>query len=133
VKGLLKTNLETQRIDKWLWAARFFKTRALAQQAVDAGHVKWNAERVKPAKGVRVGDRLAIQIGNATWQIQIAALSEQRSAAPIARTLYDEDPASAEARTAQALLRRSVIEPAMARSGRPTKRDRRQLVRWRES
>ncbi len=119
------------RIDKWLWAARFFKTRSAAQQAVEGGKVKLNGERVKPAKEVRVADELAIQIGASAWTIRVVLLSDKRGAATVARTLYTEDEASRAQREEQAALRKLATDPARDRPGRPTKRERRQLERWR--
>jgi len=121
----------TVRIDKWLWAARFFKTRAAAQQAVEGGKVKLNGERTKPAKDLRVGDRLVIHAGTAAWTIAVASLSDKRGPAAVARTLYEEDEASRAQREEQAALRRYAASPDQERSGRPTKRERRQLERWR--
>jgi ribosome-associated heat shock protein Hsp15 len=120
------------RIDKWLWAARFFKTRSVAQQAVEGGKVRVNGERVKPAKDVRVGDELAIQIGNAEWTIRVEQLSDKRGPATVARTLYAEDEASRVRREEQSALRKFAADPAQDIHGRPTKRERRQLDRWRD-
>jgi len=120
------------RIDKWLWAARFFRTRPAAQQAVDGGKVKLNGERVKPAKDVRIGDALAIHIGTDIWIIRIVQLSDKRGSATVARTLYTEDEASRVRREEQAALRKYAGDPAQHRHGRPTKRERRQLERWRD-
>lgn len=119
------------RIDKWLWAARFFKTRAAAQQAVEGGKVKLNGERTKPAKDLKVGDRLVVHAGTAAWTIAVARLSDQRGPAAVARMLYEEDEASRVLREEQAALRRFAASPDQERSGRPTKRERRQLERWR--
>lgn len=121
----------TVRVDKWLWAARFFKTRSAAQQAVEGGRVKLNGERVKPAKDVRVDDELAITIGAWEWIVRVAQLSDKRGPATVARTLYAENEASRQKREEQIALRRIAAEPAQERHGRPTKRDRRQLERWR--
>lgn len=120
------------RVDKWLWAARFFKTRSLAQQAVEGGKVRIGGERIKPAKEVRIGDELAIQIGVYQWTVRILQLSDKRGSAPVAQTLYSEDAASRQQREEQAALRKIAAEPAQDRHGRPTKRERRQLERWRE-
>jgi len=120
------------RIDKWLWAARFFKTRSVAQQAVEGGKVRVNGERVKPAKDLRVGDELAIQIGNAEWLIRVEQLSDKRGPATVARTLYAEDEASRIRREEHAALRKFAADPAQEIHGRPTKRERRQLDRWRD-
>ena len=121
------------RIDKWLWAARFFKTRSAAQQAVEGGKVKLNGERVKPAKEVRTGDELAIHIGAYEWVVRIAGLSDKRGSATVARALYIEGEASRARREEQAALRKFAADPAQGRHGRPTKRERRQLERWRDN
>lgn len=120
------------RIDKWLWAARFYKTRSLAQQAVVGGKVRLNGERTKPAVAVKPGDRLRIVIGSYEWEIAVVQLSDKRGPAGLARQLYVEDEASQQKRAAQAALRRFAAEPAQARRGRPTKRERRELERWRD-
>lgn len=119
------------RVDKWLWAARFFKTRTAAQQAVEGGKVKISGERIKPAKDVHVGDELVIQIGAYVWTVRVVQLSDKRGSATVARTLYTEDEISRTQREAQAALRKFAAEPAQERHGRPTKRERRQLERWR--
>ncbi len=119
------------RIDKWLWATRFFKTRAAAQQAVDGGKVRLNGERVKPAKEVRAGDMLAIHIGAYEWMVRVMQISDKRGSAPVARTLYAEDEASRLKREEQAALRKFAADPGQERHGRPTKRERRQLERFR--
>ena len=120
------------RVDKWLWAARFFKTRSAAQQAVEGGKVKLNGERVKPAKDVRVDDELTIGIGAYEWTVRVVQLSDKRGPATVARTLYAEDEASRLQREEQIALRKLAAEPAQERHGRPTKRERRQLERWRD-
>lgn len=121
------------RIDKWLWAARFYKTRSLAQQAVAGGKVRLNGERTKPSMALRCGDRLRIHIGNYEWEIAVVQLSDKRGPASVAQQLYAEDEASRQKRAEQAALRRIAAEPAQARRGRPTKRERRELERWRDS
>ena len=120
------------RIDKWLWAARFFKTRSLAQAAVAGGKVKANGERVKPAKEVAPGDRLAVRSGEFEWLITVKALSNQRGPAEAARKLYEEGEASRAQRLAQVAERRAHASVWGERKGRPTKRERRQMERWRE-
>ena len=116
------------RLDKWLWAARFFKTRALATEAVLGGHVHLNGVRVKPAKEVRTGDTLAIRIGTVEWTIVVAALAEKRGPASVARALYEETPESLAAREQAALQRKIAPPPLGADLGaRPTKQDRRRL------
>jgi len=119
------------RLDKWLWAARFYKTRALAQAAIEAGHVRLDGARVKPAKGVKPGDRLDIVLGDLCWSLTVAVLSERRGPAVEARRLYEESEASRAARAAALAARKLAPEPEAARRGRPEKRDRRQLNRLR--
>jgi ribosome-associated heat shock protein Hsp15 len=115
------------RVDKWLWAARFFKTRSLAQQAIEAGKVKLAGERIKPAQALRAGDELSIRIGDYQWVIVVKALSERRGPAEQARKLYEETAASVAERQRLLDLRRLSPEPDAGRLGRPTKRDRRRL------
>ena len=119
--------MTTVRLDKWLWAARFFKTRSLASEAVDTGKVKVGGERVKPARSVRMGDALAIDNGAETWEVAVLGLSDKRGAAPVARLLYEETPASIARREQLAEERKLFREPGTTIKGRPTKRDRRQL------
>jgi len=121
---------EKLRIDKWLWAARFFKTRSLAAQAVEGGKVKLNGQRVKPAKELHVGDAIEIQIGDYAWQVTVRELSARRGPAEVARKLYDETEESQARRQAQAATRRVENEPAAELHGRPTKRDRRMMKRF---
>lgn len=116
------------RIDKWLWAARFFKTRSLAAQAVDSGKVQLNGERCKPAKEIRVNDALRIRAGETEWQIIVLDLSDKRGPASVAQTLYQETPQGRAEREEQAALRKLGKEPAREIKGRPTKRDRRRLA-----
>jgi ribosome-associated heat shock protein Hsp15 len=122
---------DTVRIDKWLWAARFFKTRSLATQAVEAGRVRQNGERVKPARGVKPGDTLDIDNGSTEWQVKVQALSDVRGSATIAQTLYAETEQGLAKRQAEAEKRKYSPEPGAAIKGRPTKRDRRQIDRTR--
>lgn len=119
--------MTTVRLDKWLWAARFFKTRSLASEAVDTGKVKLGGERVKPARSLRVGDALAIDNGAETWEVAVLGLSDKRGAASVARLLYAETPASIARREQLAEERKLFREPGTTIKGRPTKRDRRQL------
>lgn len=119
------------RLDKWLWAARFFKTRSAAQQAIEGGKVKLNGERTKPARDLKTGDTLVIHIGDYEWLITVTRLSDRRAPAAVARTLYEEDPASHARRREQVANRKLMVEPAAGRHGRPTKKERRQLERWR--
>lgn len=115
------------RIDKWLWAARFFKTRSLAQQAIAAGKVKLEDERIKPAHEVKVGQRLAVRAGDYEFRVEVKGLSDKRGSAEIARKLYEETAASLAERQRRQDLRRLSPEPGAERKGRPTKRDRRRL------
>ncbi|MFN5883504.1 MAG: RNA-binding S4 domain-containing protein [Burkholderiales bacterium] len=119
------------RLDKWLWAARFFKTRSLAQDAIELGRVRVAEERVKTARLLRVGERVSIRIESIERQVIVQALSEQRGPASVAQTLYQETAESVVAREAAREQRRLFAEPAQAIVGRPTKRDRRQLERTR--
>jgi ribosome-associated heat shock protein Hsp15 len=125
--------MDQVRIDKWLWAARFFKTRSLATDAVLAGHVQVNGARVKPSKDVRVGDDVEVRIGTVVWSVGVTGLSDKRGPATVARTLYAETPESTKAREEQALQRR-LAHPLGAELGeRPTKQDRRRLDALRRS
>ena len=117
------------RLDKWLWAARFFKTRSLASDAVDGGKVKLNGVATKPAKELKVGDRLQIRAGDQDWEIVVQGLNEQRRPAPEAQLLYQETPDSLRQRAQAAELRKLAPTPAPDYKGRPTKRDRRELNR----
>ena len=118
------------RIDKWLWAARFFKTRSLATDAVSGGKVRLNEAATKPARDVKPGDRLEISNGDTRWQVIVLALSDKRGPAPEARLLYEETAASIAEREAEQQRRQLAREPAAEIHGRPTKRDRRQIDRF---
>ena len=120
------------RLDKWLWAARFFKTRSLAQQAIDAGRVKLNEARIKPSHALKVEDGVSVRVGELEWQVQVKALSDKRGPAEQARKLYLETDASRAERERRMDLRRWNAEPAAQMKGRPTKKDRRTLDRLRE-
>jgi ribosome-associated heat shock protein Hsp15 len=117
------------RIDKWLWAARFFKTRSLATDAVDSGKIRLNGERIKPARSVRIGDILMIDNGSTEWEVSVVDLSDVRGSAPIAQALYAETEQSIAKRQKLAEQKRYFSEPGAAIKGRPTKRDRRLLDR----
>jgi ribosome-associated heat shock protein Hsp15 len=118
------------RIDKWLWAARFYKTRSLAADAVDAGKAKLNGERVKPAKLLKPGDMLNIRNGQLNWEIIVLSLSERRGSATIASSLYSESDESRMQRERQiAMLKAERISNPFP-GGRPTKRARRQIIRF---
>ena len=132
--GLGDTDMDSVRIDKWIWAARFFKTRTIAADAVLAGHVHLNDARVKPAKDVRVGDELAIRIGTTKWTVVVERLSDKRGPAKVAQELYSETEASRTEREREALERKLAPPPIGADLGaRPTKQDRRRLDALRQS
>ena len=124
--------MDNVRIDKWLWAARFFKTRQLAIDAIDNGRVKSGGDRVKPARLVKLGDKLHIDNGSDEWDVLVVGLSDKRQAAPIARTLYEESEESIARRAKEADRRRLFREPGADIKGRPTKRDRRTLDSFNE-
>lgn len=120
------------RLDKWLWAARFFKTRSLAAEAVTGGKVTMHGDRVKPARPLQVGDELSIRLGPYEHVVRVRELSARRGPAPVAATLYEETPESLTARTRLAeQLRLSPPPLVYEEKGRPTKRDRREIDRWR--
>ncbi|MEX2178570.1 MAG: RNA-binding S4 domain-containing protein [Gemmatimonadaceae bacterium] len=117
------------RLDKWLWAARFYKTRSLATTAVDGGHVDVNGDRAKPARHVREGDELRIRHNQTTFIVHVRALAERRGPASEARGLYEETEASRAERERLAEQRRLAPAPAYEEGGRPSKRDRRDMSR----
>ncbi|OIO66811.1 MAG: RNA-binding protein [Zetaproteobacteria bacterium CG_4_9_14_3_um_filter_49_83] len=119
------------RIDKWLWAARFFKTRSLASEMVSAGHVQMNHERVKPSRGVQVGVTLTIQRNQERFIVTITALAEKRGSAAIAQTLYIETEQSLAARETQNELHKMHAFNGPAPDKRPDKKARRQIIRFR--
>ncbi len=115
------------RIDKWLWAARFFKTRSLASKAVSGGHVHLNGKRIKPSRPVQVGEELRIKRGNEEYTVEVLSLSSRRGPAKVAATLYAETEESQTLR-AEAREQRSLVRaPAARPEGRPNKRDRRKI------
>jgi len=123
--------MDKTRIDKWLWAARFFKTRSLATQEVDRGHVQVNTLGVKPAKEVKVGDVISFLQGKVPRTVVIKGISEQRGPATVAQFLYEETAQSLQQRALIAERNRLSPEPALSiEHGRPTKRDRRQQNDW---
>jgi ribosome-associated heat shock protein Hsp15 len=123
---------ERVRIDKWLWAARFFKTRSLASEAVAGGKVEVNGERVKPAKLVRMGDEVRCRQGPYEYVLLVTGLAERRGTASAAAALYQERPESRAARERVAeQLRLGASAWSYEEKGRPTKRDRRELERFR--
>ena len=121
------------RVDKWLWAARFFKTRSLAVEAIASGKVEVNRERVKPARMVQEGDELRVRLGPYEHIIMVRGLSERRGPASVAATLYEETDASTAARARLAeQLRMAPAAFVYEDKGRPTKRDRREIERFRD-
>jgi ribosome-associated heat shock protein Hsp15 len=121
------------RLDKWLWAARFFKTRTLAAEAVAGGKVKLNGERVKAAKTIRTGDALNIHIGPYEYAVRVLALSARRGPATQAALLYEESESSQSARKALATRLAAERQHAIRTNGRPSKKERRQIIRFKKS
>jgi ribosome-associated heat shock protein Hsp15 len=119
------------RIDKWLWAARFFKTRALASKACELGRIESNGQSVKPAREVRIGELLRVKNESGEFQVEVLALSEMRGPAPVARMLYRETDASRELRLKLAEERKAMPRVEALREGKPSKRDRRKIERLR--
>ena len=117
------------RLDKWLWAARFYKTRALSADAIDAGKIEVNGDRAKRARLVQAGDRVRIRIGPYEHVVLVKGVSERRGSAPIAQALYEEDAESRKAREAMAAHVRAMNANTGYESGRPTKKDRREIER----
>jgi ribosome-associated heat shock protein Hsp15 len=116
------------RIDKWLWAARFFKTRSLAVEAIDAGHVSVNGERTKPAKMLKVGDGVVVRRPPFEHAVVVKVLSDRRESGSIAATLYEETSESRERRAMLAAEMKSLPQPRF--KGRPTKKTRRDYEKW---
>jgi ribosome-associated heat shock protein Hsp15 len=121
------------RIDKWLWAARFFKTRAMARDAIKGGKVQIAGVRVKPGKTLSVGDRLEIRRGEDTWRITVEDIGDRRLSAALAQEKYTEDADSILQREAAAEKRRLDYQARAERSRRPDKRQRRQIIRFTKS
>jgi ribosome-associated heat shock protein Hsp15 len=120
--------LHSVRLDKWLWAARFFKTRGLAQTAIENGRVLVNKERVKVAYAVKAGDELLLRQNDISRTLEVLIISDKRGAAPVAQTLYFESPESVAKREEALQIKRFTSEPARSiEEGRPTKRDRRRI------
>jgi ribosome-associated heat shock protein Hsp15 len=120
------------RLDKWLWAARFFKTRAIAAAAIESGKIELNDDRPKRGRAVHPGDRLRIRLGPYEHQVIVRGLSDKRGPAAVAQALYEETAESREARERAAERLRSAPPPVFYEGGRPTKRDRRALERLRD-
>lgn len=119
------------RMDKWLWAARFFKTRTLARRACELGRIESNGQRAKAAREVRAGDLLQVKNDGGDFQVEVLALSEMRGPAAVAQTLYHETEASRESRLKLAEERRAMPHFEALREGKPSKRDRREINRLR--
>ncbi|HZQ71138.1 MAG TPA: RNA-binding S4 domain-containing protein [Terriglobales bacterium] len=123
--------MNSVRMDKWLWAARFFKTRSLAARACELGRVQSNQQLVKPAREVRVGDQLLVKTEGGDFQVEVLALSDVRGPASVAQTLYRESEASRELRQKAAEERKLLRTYTPAPAGRPSKRDRRRIIQFR--
>jgi len=123
------TESDNVRIDKWLWAARFFKTRTLAADAVERGRVKIGGDNVKAARSVKLNDKIFIDNGSNRWEVVVLGLSDKRGGAPVAQALYRETEDSIDKRANDQEARRLFPEPGSTIKGRPTKRDRRALSR----
>ena len=119
------------RVDKWLWAARFFKTRSLASRACELGRIQSNGQPAKPAREIRIGDMLRINIDGGDFHVEILLLSEVRGPASVAQTLYRETEESKEARLKAAAERKAAMQYAPAPTSRPSKRDRRKIIQFR--
>ena len=124
--------MDRLRIDKWLWAARFYKTRSLAAQAVEGGRARLNDARVKPAKDVKRGDSVTVRTGELEWTVAVLALSARRGPASEAALLYAESEASRARRELMLAMRRAGPQPDPDARGRPTKRNRRLIHRFTE-
>ena len=123
--------MDSVRLDKWLWAARFYKTRTLATDEIDKGRVKVNDQAAKPSREVRAGDRVELRQGAIVRTVVVKGLTQVRGPAPVAQQLYEETAESLRAREEHARQQRYWADPSVAiEHGRPTKRDRRQLAEW---
>jgi ribosome-associated heat shock protein Hsp15 len=124
--------MTTVRMDKWLWAARFFKTRALASRACELGRVRFNQQPAKSAREVRIGDLLRVTTDGGEFQVEVLLLSDVRGPASVAQTLYRETETSRELRLKVAAERKAMMQLAPAPEGRPSKRDRRKIIQFRD-
>ncbi len=120
--SLSVASLEALRLDKWLWAARFFKTRSLAAEAIAGGKIRWQGSHPKPAREVRIGDEIVVTVGESTWTVIVRGLNAQRRPAAEARLLYEEAAASTAARLSALEARKLAPAPGVGLKGRPTKR-----------
>ena len=125
-----KDSVPRTRVDKWLWAARFFKHRSAATEAIDGGKVKLNGLATKPSREIKPGDRVDITIGEDTRTVMVCAIADKRGTATVAHTLYEETAESMEARERARELRKFAATPGADLHGRPTKRDRRRIDRF---
>ena len=125
-----KDSVPRTRVDKWLWAARFFKHRSAATEAIDGGKVKLNGLATKPSREIKPGDRLDITVGEDTRTVMVCAIADKRGTATVAQTLYEETAESMEARERARELRKFAATPGADLHGRPTKRDRRRIDRF---
>lgn len=115
------------RIDKWLWAARFFKTRSLAKKNVEQGKIKVGGQKCKPSRNVQIGDLCTIKKSDQTWEVEVTGLAEKRGSASIAQTLYSETEESIKARESQILLKKAEYHSTPKPDKRPTKKQRRDI------
>ena len=127
----MNTSLTSVRVDKWLWAARFFKTRALAAKACDLGRIQLHGTEAKPARDVKVGDMLHIRNEGGEFEVEVLGLTEMRGPAAVASTLYRETEASKESRARAAEERKAMQEFLPLPERRPSKRDRRRIIQFR--
>ena len=123
--------MDSVRIDKWLWAARFFKTRSLAARACELGRIRSNGQPAKPAREVRIGDKLQVTNDGGDFHVEVLLLSEVRGPASVAQTLYRETEASRELRMKVAAERKAMKQFEELPAGRPSKRDRRTIIQFR--
>jgi ribosome-associated heat shock protein Hsp15 len=123
--------MTSERMDKWLWAARFFKTRSLAARACELGRIQSNGQRAKPAREVRIGDMLRVTNDGGDFEIEVLLVSEVRGPASVAQTLYRETEASRELRQKVATERKAMKQLEELPAGRPSKRDRRRIIQFR--
>jgi len=120
------------RLDKWLWAARFFKTRSMAGRACELGRIQSKGQQVKPGRDIHVGDMLQIRTEGGDFEVEVLQLSDTRGPASVAQTLYQETDASRELRAKVAAERKAMMHFNPAPSARPSKRDRRTILRFRD-
>jgi ribosome-associated heat shock protein Hsp15 len=123
--------MTSMRMDKWLWAARFFKTRSLAGRACELGRIQSNGQPAKPARDVKIGDMLRVTNEGGDFHVEVLLLSEVRGPASVAQTLYRETEASKEARLKAAAERKAAMQFQPMPTGRPSKRDRRKIIQFR--